>query len=193
MKSFHVSAAVVLASFILGSVSRVQAGDEKAAGKQDPEVKIKSALAKLSEADRKLAEAQRYCASEPENRLGSMGAPVKIEIQGKPVFLCCAGCKDEALADPKVTLASVEKLKKVAAALAKLKDGDRALAERQRFCPVNEDSRLGSMGTPVKIDIKGKPVFLCCKGCTDDALADPESTLKKVEQLKNQKTAENRK
>lgn len=193
MKRFQVRAAFVLAAVVLGSLSRLPAADEKAADKKDPEAKIKAALGKLSEADRKLAEAQRYCASETESRLGSMGAPLKIEIEGKPVFLCCEGCKDEALADPKATLASVEKLKKVAAALGKLKDADRALAEQQRFCPVMEDSRLGSMGTPVKIDIKGKPVFLCCKGCTDDALADPAATLKKVEQLKNPKTAENKK
>jgi hypothetical protein len=49
------------------------------------------------------------------------------------------------------------------------------------------------MGTPVRIEIKGKPVFLCCKGCREDALADPDATLKKVEQLKKSKTAENKK
>ena len=35
--------------------------------------KVKAALAKLSPEDRALAEEQKYCASEPENRLGSMG------------------------------------------------------------------------------------------------------------------------
>ena len=70
------------------------------------------------------------------------------------------------------------------AALAKLKEKDRVLAEHQRLCPVMKDSRLGSMGTPVRIEIKGVPVFLCCEGCRDDVLADAETTLKKVEELK---------
>jgi YHS domain-containing protein len=175
---------MVLALAILGTRSALRAADEKAAAKKDPDAKIKSAMAKLSDADRKLAEAQRYCPAEPENRLGSMGMPVKLEVGGKTVFLCCAGCRDHALADPKATLAEVEKLKKVTAALGKLKDQDRALAEQQRFCSVMDDSRLGAMGTPVKVEIKGKAVFLCCKECKEEALADPGATLKKVEQLK---------
>src|SRR5258708_34671184 len=133
-------AASVFALLIPGTFSPLPAADDGPAAKKDPEAKIKSALARLSEADRKLAEAQRYCAAEPESRLGSMGTPVKVEISGKPVFLCCAGCKDGALADPKATLAEVEKLKKVTAALGKLKDQDRTLAEKQRFCPVMDDS-----------------------------------------------------
>ena len=127
-----------------------------------------------------------------ENRLALLGVPVKLEVGGKPVFLCCAGCRDHALADPKATLAEVEKLKKVTVALGKLKGADQALAEQQRFCPVMDDSRLGSMGTPVKIEIKGKPVFLCCKGCEEEALADPDATLKKVEKLKKPKTPDSK-
>ena len=68
---------------------------------------------------------------------------------------------------------------KIEAALAKLSDDDRKLAEAQRFCPVLEDSRLGSMGTPVKLMIDGQPVFLCCEGCEDEALADPKATLQR--------------
>jgi hypothetical protein len=184
MKRFHATSVAAFALVIVAGISIVRAADEKETAKKDPDAKIKAALAKLSEADRKLAEAQRYCPAEPENRLGSMGTPVKLEVGGKPVFLCCAGCKEHALADPKATLAEVEKLKKVTIALGKLKGADQTLAEQQRFCPVMDDSRLGSMGTPVKIEIKGKPVFLCCKACEEDALADPDATLKKAEKLK---------
>ena len=184
MKRLPVLSALLLAAVLLGRSLYLPAAEEGAAAKKDPEVKIKAAMAKLSESDRKLAEAQRYCAVESENRLGSMGAPIKHDVGGKPVFICCAGCRDTALEDPKATLAEVEKLKKVAASLAKMKEADRALAERQRYCPVMEESRLGSMGAPLRIEIKGKPVFLCCKECKDDALADPEATLKKVDELK---------
>lgn len=40
------------------------------------------------------------------------------------------------------------------------------------------------MGTPVKVMVKEQPVFLCCKGCRRKALADPDRTLAKVDELK---------
>jgi hypothetical protein len=73
---------------------------------------------------------------------------------------------------------------KVKANLAKLSAEDRRLAEEQRFCPVEPDNRLGSMGVPVIIEIKGQKVFLCCKACKDDALKEPEQTLAQVKKLK---------
>jgi hypothetical protein len=73
---------------------------------------------------------------------------------------------------------------KVAATLAKLSNADRRLAENQKHCPVLKDSRLGSMGVPIKVMIEDQPVFLCCKSCDKAALANPKETLMKVEQLK---------
>jgi len=34
-----------------------------------------------------------------------MGPPIKVVIEGQPVFLCCGGCKTKALAEPEATLA----------------------------------------------------------------------------------------
>jgi Cu(I)/Ag(I) efflux system membrane fusion protein len=73
---------------------------------------------------------------------------------------------------------------KLAVYLSKLPPEDRRLAEAQKFCPVQKDSRLGSMGIPFKVMIDGQPVFLCCSGCEAEATADPRKTLAKVEQLK---------
>jgi hypothetical protein len=70
------------------------------------------------------------------------------------------------------------------AAFAKLEPKDRQLAEVQKFCAVQNNSRLGSMGTPVKVMVKNQPVFLCCKSCQKKALADPDKTLSKVTELK---------
>jgi len=78
----------------------------------EKEAKIAENLAMLSPEDRKLAEAQKFCAAENDSRLGTMGEPFKLEIEGQVVFLCCEGCKDKALADPKLTLAKVAELKK---------------------------------------------------------------------------------
>jgi Cu(I)/Ag(I) efflux system membrane fusion protein len=180
---------------------------------EDPDAKIEAALAKLSADDRRLAEAQRFCPILTTNRLGVMGTPVKILVEGHPVFLCCVGCKDKALADPEKTLAKVETLRAGAAiiaapevtspaeteadvgeeadfqgALAELSPEDRRLAESQRFCAVLTKNRLGLMGTPYKLVIDGQPVFLCCEGCKEKALANPLATLATAAKLK-QRTA----
>lgn len=74
----------------------------------------------------------------------------------------------------------------IQATLAKLGDADRPVAEAQRFCAVQTHERLGSMGVPLKLDVQGQSVFVCCKGCEKKALSDPQATLARVEQLKTQ-------
>jgi hypothetical protein len=166
-------------------------------------------LARLSPEDRRLALEQGSCPV-LNTRLGAMGVPVKITLQGQPVFLCCKGCLKKARANPRATLDKVAELKartkagsfqaaptpalvstasrgvegRVRANLARLSPEDRRLAEAQRYCPVQTENRLGSMGVPVKVVIKGRPVFLCCQGCKDDALENPNQTLAQVEKLK---------
>lgn len=81
------------------------------AASSSDEAKFAEAIAKLPEADRAAATAQKFCAVENKSRLGSMGMPFKVMIEDKPVFLCCEGCKDEALKDPQATLAKVDELK----------------------------------------------------------------------------------
>jgi Cu(I)/Ag(I) efflux system membrane fusion protein len=198
---------------------------------EDPDAKIQAVMASLSAEDRKLVESQRFCPVLTTSRLGSMGAPIKLQVDGQTVFVCCDACKDAALGKPAETLAKVAKLKqgksapaaasppggvpdkvnqpetikpaapaktdevmnapgkgadaKIQAALAKLSVEDRKLAESQNLCPVLETSRLGSMGKPVKIMVDGKPVFLCCEACREDALANPKETLDKINKLKS--------
>jgi len=79
-------------------------------GPGEADREVAEALARLGPEDRKAAEAQMNCAVQPGNRLGSMGVPVKVMVKGRPVFLCCEGCKEKALANPHRTLAAVEKL-----------------------------------------------------------------------------------
>jgi hypothetical protein len=52
-------------------------------------------------------------------------------------------------------------------ALAKLSPEDRALAEKQKTCPVT-DEPLGSMGTPIKVTVDGREAFVCCEGCVEE-------------------------
>lgn len=66
------------------------------------------------------------------------------------------------------------------ATLSGLSAEDRALVEKQSICPV-ADYVLGSMGLPLKVDVNGTPVFICCKGCREQLLAEPEKYLAKLE------------
>jgi membrane fusion protein, copper/silver efflux system len=78
---------------------------------EDPEEKIRAALARLSPADRQLAEQQRTCAILKDSRLGSMGTPIKLTLANETVFLCCTGCKSQAMAEPEKTAARAKELK----------------------------------------------------------------------------------
>jgi hypothetical protein len=76
----------------------------------------------------------------------------------------------------------------IAGNLAKLNSEDRKLAVAQKFCAVETDSRLGSMGPPEKYVIKDKdgehPVFVCCGGCIKTIKKDEAKTLRDVEEMK---------
>ncbi len=60
----------------------------------------------------------------------------------------------------------------VLAAMSKLSLADRTAALAQRTCPVTGDT-LGSDGTPIKVQIGGRDVFVCCEGCIADLQKDP--------------------
>ncbi|MGI8981171.1 MAG: efflux RND transporter periplasmic adaptor subunit [Pirellulaceae bacterium] len=166
----------------------------------DPDAKVKAALAKLSPTDRTLAESQQFCPVLTGSRLGSMGTPIKLTIKGQTVFVCCSGCREEAIKEADRTLMRVKERRsgkttrkpskessedrKIGEELARLTPADRALAEQQRFCIVLKESRLGSMGIPVKIKVGNETVFLCCEGCEDSAKASPAATLARLKELR---------
>ena len=64
-------------------------------------------------------------------------------------------------------------------ALASLSPADRALAQKQRICPVT-DEPLGAMGAPMKVSVQGRDVFVCCAGCKDPLTNDPATYLAKL-------------
>ena len=59
---------------------------------------------------------------------------------------------------------------------SKLDPGDRLLAGRQKICPVTRKA-LGSMGTPARVVVSSRVVFLCCAGCEDAIKSDPAKYL----------------
>lgn len=75
--------------------------------KPDAETKIKETLAKLPPDERAAAEKQRICPVSGE-RLGTMGVPPKVEVQGRTAWLCCKGCEEDLKSDPGKYLAKLE-------------------------------------------------------------------------------------
>ena len=103
--------------------------------------------------------------------------------------LTLSGC-DSGPSQPAGKAAAIGGADEVAAERAKLSPEDRALVEAQEWCAVQTDERLGSMGPPIKLDIKGQPVFICCKGCQKKAESNPDATLATVEKLRAKGRAE---
>lgn len=73
---------------------------------------------------------------------------------------------------------SDDEQKEIDASFTSLSTEDRKLAELQVICPVSE-VRLGTkgMGTPIKVDVKGNSIMICCEGCKSGALEEPEKYL----------------
>ena len=69
------------------------------------------ATVELSEADLALATDQRVCPV-GKGELGSMGTPIKVMVEGEPVFICCEHCREPLLADPDKYLPNIAEAKK---------------------------------------------------------------------------------
>ena len=60
--------------------------------------------------------------------------------------------------------------------IAKLAVNDQYAALQQRICPVTRQP-LGSMGTPIRVRVAGRSVFVCCEGCIKRLQNDPQRYL----------------
>ncbi len=86
------------------------------------------------------------------------------------------GAHDHGKVDKDDGMTDMEKMK---AELAKLSPEDAASALKQHICPVSGDM-LGTTGAPIKVDIEGKQVWICCEDCRDQLLDSPEEFLAKL-------------
>ncbi len=73
--------------------------------------------------------------------------------------------------------------RKIQESLSKLVPEDRKRVEQQRLCPISGEG-LGTRGLPLKLNIKGETVFICCPECREKAEGNPDETLKKVKELR---------
>ena len=104
------------------------------------------------------------------------------------LVVALAGCSQEPAPAPSVPAppepvpadAAESSPSDVPVAFASLSEADRAAALAQKVCPVS-DQVLGSMGTPIKVSVSGREVFLCCEGCQEELLANPDKYLAKLD------------
>lgn len=151
--------------------------------------------------------------------LGAHGRPLKVVVDGRPVFVCCEGCIDEVQINPQRYLkiagttgpsrgkpqqeelyqavsthtnsspATVDDREPQALpSPGRLVTGARHIAvssatrfdqvsiAAQAVCPVTKQP-LGAHGTPVKIEMDGQTVFVCCQGCVDQVKRNAEMYL----------------
>jgi Cu(I)/Ag(I) efflux system membrane fusion protein len=100
-------------------------------------------------------------------KLGSMGEPIAVEVEGGKVWVCCAGCPPQLKRDVKTYLASLD-LKPT------------LTPEEQKVCPVTK-AKLGSMGDPIAVEVEGRKVWVCCEGCPPKLKADLSRYLDRLE------------
>ena len=118
-----------------------------------------------------LAIAQQKICPVSGKALGSMGAPPKVRIGERDVFVCCAGCTSRLKADPETYLAKLPP-----AGPVKATREDAAAIAFQKTCPVMQKP-LDAMGGPWKINLRGRDVFVCCPGCTKALEREPAKYL----------------
>lgn len=88
-------------------------------------------------------------------KLGSMGAPIVKEYEGREIRFCCAGCPPKFEADPAQYLAKV----------------DAAMVKQQKpfypsdTCVVTGGKLGGAMGPAFDYIYKNRLIRFCCKGC----------------------------
>ncbi len=62
---------------------------------------------------------------------------------------------------------------------------DRLLAAKQKICPVTGEP-LDSMGGPIRVEVAGRIVFVCCEGCIKPLRKDPAKYLSKLPAKRNE-------
>lgn len=95
-------------------------------------------------------------------RLGSMGAPLKVQVGEETVFLCCKGCLQKQINPQHWATIHAN------------------FAQAQQICPVMKHKLPKN---PKWTIVEGQIVYVCCPPCTEKIAADPATYLQKVDEL----------
>lgn len=104
---------------------------------------------------------QQICPTSGQ-KLGAHGQPIKVKVGEETVFLCCKACLKQKL-NPR-HWATIHA----------------NFARAQHICPVMEHELPKN---PKWTIVDGQIVFVCCPPCTKKIAADPQTYLKKVDEL----------
>lgn len=113
-------------------------------------------LDRLPAGDRSIALEQVICPV-TDLKLGSMGVPPKVMVNGQPVFLCCEGCRESLLKDVN---AHLEKLQQYRSGKSQQEDDalDDSLVPplgiMESFNPVDDFPPLGEMELVPSVELK---------------------------------------
>jgi len=105
--------------------------------------------------DRLLIQAQKICPVTGKD-LRSMGGPVKAEVGGATVFLCCKGCFGKPLDQNHWSQVQAN------------------IAAAQGMCPI---FKKGLGDRPVPVVVNHRLLYVCCKPCTKKVQADPSGSI----------------
>jgi len=95
-------------------------------------------------------------------KLGSMGAPIKVQMGKETVFLCCKGCmKKKVKPEHWATIHA-------------------NVAKAQGICPVMKKKLPKN---PKWTVVDGQIVYICCPGCDKKIAADPPKFLRAIDEL----------
>ena len=116
-----------------------------------------------------------------ETRLNPAAAAAYFGAGGSRQEAAASGSSGEINTSPEPKETSVKPSPEDLKNIARLPAEDRKLAMEQAVCPISGEP-LGSMGVPVKVLLKGRPVFLCCSGCLEEARERADEVLKKLDE-----------
>lgn len=162
-------------------------------------------VALLPASEQAAALRQRTCPviGEP---LGSMGKPIRVDVAGRSIYVCCEGCVNAVRRNPEKYMTTgsnspnlqshpmeqdrypaipsssllgspATSIPEEMKGVALLPISEQGAALRQRTCPVNGEP-LGSMGKPIRVDVSDRSVYVCCAGCVNAVQRNPEKYLR---------------
>ena len=141
-------------------IEKIQANGTAAMSKVSANYVSYVAKERQTKSDQLHARAQGICPVSGQ-KLGSMGAPVKVKVGEKEVaFLCCKGCVGKEL--------NADHWKTIQA----------NLAAAQKTCPVMGKSVDASMKSTV---VNGRKIFVCCPPCIKKIEANPATYVAKLD------------
>ena len=95
-------------------------------------------------------------------KLGSMGAPIKVQVGEETVFLCCQNCLKSKIKQEHWATIHVN------------------AAKAQRICPVMKHDLPKN---PKWTIVDGQVVYVCCPPCKKKVAAAPQKYLRTVDEL----------